>query len=130
MARKKSTQESFDENVKKLAQKPPKKTAQKVKPKVKPKIKQPIPNHNHHVKRLEEYIPDEKLFALRSYYKSQLDEEDKGGFHAGSIVYRAIVDMEKRVSFYIDNTTTKTKKELKANLIKDLDGIKKRIKAL
>ena len=70
MARKKkSTQETFDENVKKQAENAPKQTAAKAKPKVKPKASPPIPNHHTNIKKLEEYTPKVEDFDLYSYYK-------------------------------------------------------------
>ena len=131
MARKKkSTQETFDENVKKLAENAPKQTAAKAKPKVKPKTSPSIPNHHTKIKKLEEYTPKVEDFDLYSYYKAQQDEDDKSGYYVGSILCRSLADMEKRVGFYLDNTTKQSKKELKVNLIKDLESIKKRIRSL
>ena len=129
MARKKkSTQETFDENVKKLAENAPKKTAAKAK--VKSPTVPSIPNHHTNIKRLEGYAPNVEDFELHSYYKGQKDQDDKSGYHVGSILCRSLADMEKRVGFYLDNTTKQSKKELKANLIKDLESIKKRIRSL
>lgn len=132
MARKKSTQETFDENVKKLAEKAPKKTAAKAKPKVKPKVKAlpTIPNHLTNVKGLEEHSPDPKYYSIYPYYKEKMSHGDRSTYYVGSILYRSLTDMEKRISFYLDNTPKISKKDLKDHLIKDLEGIKKRIKAM
>jgi len=131
MARKKkSTQETFDENVKKLAANAPKQIAAKAKVKVKPKASPPIPNHYTNIKKLEDYTPKVEDFELYSYYKSQQGDDDKSGYYVGSILCRSLADMEKRVGFYLDNTTKKSKKELKVSLIKDLESIKKRIRSL
>tara|TARA_Y100001938_G_C8090070_1_gene434470 strand:+ start:1675 stop:2061 length:387 start_codon:yes stop_codon:yes gene_type:complete len=128
MPRRKSTQETFDKNVKKLTKSSDKNVVRKTKPKV--KVPPLPPNHLHNTKRLRDYKPDETLFALRSYYKTQTEQEDRNGFYVGSIIYRSLSDMEQKVNFYLDNVTNKTKKEIKANLIKDLDSLKKRIKSL
>ena len=132
MARKKSTQDTFDENVKKLAAKAPKKTAAKAKVKAKPKEKAlpTIPNHLTNVKGLEEHNPDPEYYSIYPYYKEKMNHGDRGTYYVGSILYRSLADMEKRISFYLDNTPKASKKDLKDLLIKDLDGIKKRIKAL
>ena len=135
MARKKSTQDTFDENVKKLAAKAPKKTAAnpKPKPQAKPKEKAlpTIPNHLHNVKGLEKYNPDSKHYSIYPYYKEKMNHGDRSTYYIGSILYRSLADMEKRISFYLDNTSSNSsKKDLKDLLIKDLEGIKKRIKAL
>jgi len=129
MASKKSTQETFDENVKKLAEKAPKKTAAKAKPKE--KALPTIPNHLTNVKGLEEYNPKPEHYSIYPYYKEKMNHGDRSTYYIGSILYRSLADMEKRISFYLDNTSSKaSKKDLKDLLIKDLEGIKKRIKAM
>ena len=132
MARKKSTQDTFDENVKKLAENAPKKTAATAKVKAKPKEKAlpTIPNHLTNVKGLEEYNPKPEHYSIYPYYKEKMNQGDRSTYYVGSILYRSLADMEKRISFYLDNTPKTSKKDLKDLLIKDLDGIKKRIKAL
>jgi hypothetical protein len=132
MARKKSTQDTFDENVKKLAKSAPKKIAAKPKPKEKLKAKAlpTIPNHLTNVKGLEEHSPDPKHYSIYPYYKEKMNHGDRSTYYVGSILYRSLADMEKRISFYLDNTPKSSKKDLKDLLIKDLEGIKKRIKAL
>ena len=60
-----------------------------------------------------------------------MNHGDRSTYYIGSILYRSLADMEKRISFYLDNTSSKSsKKDLKDLLIKDLEGIKKRIKAM
>ena len=59
-----------------------------------------------------------------------MNHGDRGTYYVGSILYRSLADMEKRISFYLDNTPKASKKDLKDLLIKDLEGIKKRIKAM
>jgi hypothetical protein len=132
MARKKSTQDTFDDNVKKLAKSAPKKTAAKPKPKEKLKAKAlpTIPNHLNNVKGLEEHNPNPKYYSIYPYYKEKMNHGDRSTYYVGSILYRSLADMEKRISFYLDNTPKASKKDLKDLLIKDLEGIKKRIKAM
>ena len=71
---------------------------------------------------------DYELHTLyKSYYKSKNDPLKIAGFHAGSIMFRAMGDYERRCNVYLATVKGTVKKEIKEAIFNDLDTLKKKI---
>ena len=91
--------------------------------------KQPtkVPSFNSYVVVEEDY---NTFHLYKEFYKSRNDNDKRAGFHAGSILYRAVGDLERRCNFYLNTTRFSVKKDLKQSLIEDLEVLKKKIESM
>lgn len=95
----------------------------------------PIQKKDHNVSTsiYKSYIvnPDQyNLHSLYNSYKKSKDADKITGYHAGSVIYRALAEFETRCNFYINTTRYNTKKEIKQSIIKDLEILKNNIEKM
>lgn len=83
--------------------------------------------HTNHTDVFKSYVVNQEqydLFTLyKKFYKSKKPEH-VGGYHASSIIFRAMNDFERKCSFYLRTTKHSTKKEIKQTICDDLDKLK------
>jgi hypothetical protein len=87
--------------------------------------------HTNHMSSFNSYIVESEKYILPSltsqYKKNRKDVNQVSGFHASSIIYRALADFETKCNFYIGTTKHSTKKEIKRAIIEDLETLKTNI---
>mgnify|MGYP003636329064 CR=1 FL=1 len=87
--------------------------------------------HTNKISSFNSYIIKEDDYFLHTlyklYYKSKKNLLKRAGFHAGSIIYRAMGEYERRCSFYLNTTEEIIKEELKEAICADLDVLKNKI---
>lgn len=87
--------------------------------------------HTNHMSSFNSYVVDSDKYKLSSltiqYKKNKKDMDQASGFHASSIIHRAMSDFETKCNLYIGTTKHSTKKEIKRAIIEDLETLKSNI---
>ena len=87
--------------------------------------------HTNNMSSFNSYVVDSDKYKLSSltiqYKKNKKDMDQASGFHASSIIHRAMSDFETKCNLYIGTTNHSTKKEIKKAIIEDLETLKSNI---
>ena len=83
--------------------------------------------HTNHTDVFKSYIVNQEHYDLYTLYKKLYKgktPEKVSGYHASSIIFRAMNDFERKCSFYLRTTKHSMKKEIKQTICDDLDKLK------
>lgn len=83
--------------------------------------------HTNHTDVFKSYIVNQEQYDLHTLYKKLYKgktPEKVSGYHASSIIFRAMNDFERKCSFYLRTTKHSMKKEIKQTICDDLDKLK------